>query len=112
MSESLFTQFSVKGNLKFYKTEENEEKITVGISITANHQIKANIYEDLSAFLEKLLIADYINEQTYEANKAHEKALIKAGKEQEKHEKKMQKEKKKAITTKTTKTVKKTKSLY
>ena len=109
MAESLFTQFSVMGSLKYYKTEDTDEKITVGISITANHQIKANIYEDLSAFLEKLLIEDYINEATYESNKAHEKALIKAEKEQEKHKKKMQKEKKKAITTKT---VKKTKSLY
>jgi thiamine pyrophosphate-dependent acetolactate synthase large subunit-like protein len=105
MSESLFTQFSVKGNLKYYRTEENEEKTTVGISINANHQIKANIYEDLSAFLEKLLIEDNINEQTYESKEAHEKALIKAEKEQEKHEKKMQKEKMKAITTKTTKAV-------
>ena len=63
----------------------------------------------MSAYLEKLLIEDYINEQTYESNKAHEKVLVKAEKEQEKHEKKMQKEKKKATTTKT---VKKSKSLY
>lgn len=91
MSNLLFNTYAVKGNLKFYKTEDMEEKITISIGITANHQIEANIYEDLSAFLEKLLIEDYMNEQTYEAKKDHEKALIKAEKEQAKHEKQQEK---------------------
>jgi len=109
MSELLFTTYSVKGNLKFYKLDNNEEKITVSIGISANHQIESNIYEDLNAFLEKLLIEDYINDETYQAKKAHEKALAKAEKEQAKREKQQQKLRK----AKTTKLVKKpSKSLY
>jgi len=109
MSELLFTTYAVKGNLKFYKTDNDEEKITVSIGISANHQIEANIYEDLSAFLEKLLIEDYMNESTYQSKKAHEKALAKAEKEQEKHNKQLEKQK----TTKKAKAVpKKVKSLY
>jgi len=109
MSELLFTTYAVKGNLKFYKTDNDEEKITVCIGISANHQIEANIYEDLSAFLEKLLIEDYMNESTYQSKKAHEKALVKAEKEQEKRNKQQEKQK----TTKKAKAVpKKVKSLY
>jgi len=116
MSNLLFNTYAVKGNLKFYKIEtegeEYEDKITVSIGITANHQIKANIYEDLSAFLEKLLIEDYMNETTYQSKKAHEKVLMQAEKEQAKQEKMLQKQKLKK-TKATTKTVKsKTKSLY
>lgn len=114
MSNLLFNTYAVKGNLKFYKiepkNEDEEEKITVSIGITANHQIKANIYEDLSAFLEKLLIEDYMNEHTYQSNQEHEKVLIRAQKEQAKREKQQQKLKAKA--TKTAKITKKTKSLY
>jgi hypothetical protein len=112
MSNLLFNTYAVKGNLKFYKIEndqeDSDEKITVSIGITANHQIEANIYEDLSAFLEKLLIKDYMNEQTYQAKKAHAKAMIKQEKEQAKREKQQEKQKK----SKTTKTTKKVKSLY
>lgn len=111
MSNLLFNTYAVKGNLKFYKNEteneEHEEKITISIGITANHQIEQNIYEDLSAFLEKLLIEDYINEQTYQAKKEHEKILIKQEKEQAKREKQLEKQKK----AKSTKVVKK-KSQY
>jgi len=109
MSELLFTTYAVKGNLKFYKTDNDEEKITVSIGISANHQIEDNIYEDFSAFLEKLLIEDYMNESTYQSKKAHEKALAKAEKEQEKRNKQQEKQK----TTKKAKAVpKKVKSLY
>lgn len=111
MSELLFNTYAVKGNLKFYKTENDEEKITVNIGINANHKINENIYEDLSAFLEKLLIEDYMNDQTYQAKKAHEKALIKQEKEQAKREKQQEKQKK-AKTAKTTKSTKRVKSLY
>ncbi len=111
MSNLLFNTYSVKGNLKFYKvnceSEDNEEKITVSIGISANHQIKENIYEDLSAFLEKLLIEDYMNEQTYQSRKEHEKAIVKAVKEQGKREKLQEKQRK----AKSTKVVKK-KSIY
>jgi len=112
MSNLLFNTYSVKGNLKFYKNEstheDQDEKITISIGISANHQIKENIYEDLSAFLEKLLIEDYINEETYQSRKAHEKALIKGEKEQAKQEKKLQQQKKKAKSVKP----KKVNSLY
>lgn len=110
MSELLFTTYAVKGNLKFYKTDSDEEKITVSIGISANHQIEANIYEDLSAFLEKLLIEDYMNESTYQSKKAHEKALAKAEKEQEKRDK--QQAKQKTVTKKAKAVPKKVKSLY
>ena len=82
MSDLLFKTYSVKGNLKFYKTDNNDETITISIGINANHQIESNIYDDLNAFLEKMLIEDYINDETYQAKKAHEKALAKVEKEQ------------------------------
>ena len=76
MSNLLFDAYAVKSNLKFYKTEDNDERITASIDITANHHIEDTIYQDLSAFIEKLLIEDYINEQSYQSKKAHEKALM------------------------------------
>ena len=94
MSELLFDSYSVKSNLKFYKTEDEDQKITVSVGITANHHIEDTIYKDLSVFIEKLLIEDYINEQTYQSKKAHEKVLMQQEKEQAKHEKQVAKEKK------------------
>lgn len=115
MSSLVFNTYAVKGNLKFYKIEpeheDHEEKITVSIGISANHRIKADIYEDLSAFLEKLLIEDYMNESSHQAKVAHEKALLQAEKEHAKQEKQLAKMKK-AKTAKSAKPVKKQKSLY
>lgn len=108
MSNLLFDTYAVKSNLKFYKTEDNDERITVSIGITANHHIEDTIYQDLSAFIEKLLIEDYINEQSYQSKKAHEKALLQAEKEQAKQEKLLIKQKK----AKSVKPVKKKISLY
>ena len=68
MSYLLFDAYAVKSNLKFYKTEDNDERITASIDITANHHIEDTI--------EKLLIEDYINEQSYQSKKGHEKALM------------------------------------
>ncbi len=120
MSNLLFNTYSVKGNLKFYKiepeNEDNEEKITVSIGISANHQIESNIYEDLSAFLEKLLIEDYMNEHSHQAKVDHEKALAHAEKKQAKYEKeqeKLRKANKTAVNKTAKKVVKKSsKSLY
>jgi ElaB/YqjD/DUF883 family membrane-anchored ribosome-binding protein len=75
---------------------DEDEKITVSIGINANHKINENIYEDLSAFLEKLLIEDYMTESAYQAKKAHEKILQQAEKDRVKREKEREKEKKKA----------------
>jgi sorbitol-specific phosphotransferase system component IIBC len=100
MNELLFSNYSVKGQLKFYKNEperkDEDEKITVNISIGANHKIDENIYNDLSAFLEKLLIADYMTEQMYASKKAHEKVMLQAEKQRKKQEKENEKERKKA----------------
>lgn len=73
MSQTLFNTFSVRRNLKFYKTENNEEKITLSIGVNANHQVSKNIYEKVNEFLEKLLIEDYISEDTYNNKKSNEK---------------------------------------
>lgn len=110
MSASLFNQFSVKGSLKFFKNEDNDEKITIGISVSANHQVDQNLYENIEEFLEKLLIADYITEDTYNCKKESEKLVKKQEKEQAKYYKEL--EKKKMKTVKTKKTVKKATSLY
>lgn len=122
MNNLLFDTYSVKGNLKFYKIETDpdaleEEKITINIGISANHQIKANIYEDVSAFLENLLLKDYMNESTHKSQKAHEKALALAEKEQAKREKAQKKLREKAVKAEKAKVpkvkeVKKVKSLY
>jgi thiamine pyrophosphate-dependent acetolactate synthase large subunit-like protein len=106
MSASLFNQFSVKGNLKFFKNEDNGEKITIGISVSANHQVDENLYENINEFLEKLLIA----EDASNSKKESEKLQKKQEKEQAKYYKDL--EKKKMKTVKTKKAVNSTKSLY
>jgi thiamine pyrophosphate-dependent acetolactate synthase large subunit-like protein len=110
MATSLFNQFSVKGNLKFFKNEDNGEKITIGISVTANHQVDENLYENIEDFLEKLLIADYINEDVYNCKKESEKLQKKQEKDQAKYYKDL--EKKKTKTVKTKKAMSSTRSLY
>jgi hypothetical protein len=69
---------------------DEDEKITVSIGINANHKINENIYEDLSAFLEKLLIEDYMTESAYQAKKAHEKILQQAEKDRVKSRRKQE----------------------
>lgn len=92
MSNTLFNSYSVKGNLKFYKNNDENEKITISIGISANHQINENIYDDLNEFLEKLLIEDYHNEEIYTKNKEVEKAEKEEQKKRVKYAKEKEKE--------------------
>jgi hypothetical protein len=108
---TLFTTFSVKGNLKFYKTTDEEEKVTISIGVNANHQLDNNLYEKLSDFLEQLLINDYITEDQHNSIKIHEKQEKTAEKQQLKYIKDQEKLKKK-MKVKVPKVVKKVKSLY
>lgn len=108
---TLFNSYSVKGNLKFYKSHNTDEKLTITISINADHQVDKNIYSSLNDFLENLLIEDYINEDSYVAIKEHEKIEKQQKKKQEKYEKEQEKIKKK-LTKKKIAVVKKPKSLY
>jgi len=110
MSASLFNSYSVRGNLKFYKSENDEEKITIGISVTANHQVDENLYESINEFLEKLLIEDYINEDSYNTKKELEKLHKKQEKDQAKSIKELEKMKAKACKMK--KAPKKAKSAF
>lgn len=110
MAASLFTQYSVKGNLKIFKNEDNDEKLTIGISVSANHQVDKNLYENIEEFLEKLLIADYINEDAYNCRKESEKLLQQQEKDQAKYYKDF--EKKKMKTAKMAKAAKQAKSLH
>lgn len=65
----MFDSYSVRGKLNFYKNTDDQEKVTISIGVTANHQVNQNIYEQLSDFLEKLLIDNYINEDQYQSIK-------------------------------------------
>jgi len=103
MSNTLFNTYSVKGSLKFYKNNDEDEKITISIGITANHQVNENIYENLNDFLEKLLIEDYHNEEVFIKNKETEKAE----KEEQKKRVKYAKEREKASKSNMKKTTKK-----
>jgi hypothetical protein len=110
MSTNLFTNYSVKGNLKFYKIIDEDEKITISISVNANHELSRDIYQNINNFLENLLIEEYMTEDSYTAKKLHEKMLQKQQKENEKYEKTKAKESKKKA--KATKKTASSKSLY
>ena len=113
MSSTLFNTFSVKGSLKFYKSANDDEKITIGISISANHQVDENIYENINEFLEKLLIEDYINEDVHNIRQDEIKLKKKQAKEQAKSLKELEKKALKARkTAKSGKPMKKEKSVY
>jgi hypothetical protein len=99
MSGSLFNQYIVKGNLKFFKNTDNDQKITIGISISTNHQLDEDLNESIEDFLEKLLIADYINEDAYNSKKEFEKLQKKQDKEHAKSFKELEKKKLKAVKT-------------
>ena len=106
---SLFNSYSTKGNLKFYKIKDNDEKLTISINITANHELNKNIYENVNMFLEKLLIEDYENEETYNRKVEEEKNQAKQMKAQEKYRKDQEKKAKQASKPKK---IAKSKSLY
>lgn len=106
---TLFTNFSVKGNLKFYKSNDEEEKVTISIGVTANHQVSQNIYEKLSEFLEKLLIDDYLTEEQHLSNVELEKQELNNEKIKAKYIKNQEKLKTKKTSVKSPK---KQKSLY
>jgi hypothetical protein len=115
---SLFSSYQAKGQLKFFKSSDNEEKLTISIGISSNHQMNSNLYESISVFLDKLLIGDYINEEMYNEIKEREKEeelsiklLKKQEKENAKYLKEKEKEAKKAKKT-TKKVTKSSKSLY
>lgn len=91
---SLFNSYSTKGKLKFFKINNDAEEITIGISVNSNHKISENIYDNVSKYLDTLLIKDYQNEDVHNEIKEAEKEQAKAQKEQAKmmkqHEKKKQ----------------------
>jgi hypothetical protein len=88
---TLFSSYSVKGNLKFYRNDDDEEKITLSFGINANHQPDEKLYEKISDFLEKVLIEDYCSEDSYLAKKAYEKELALTKKNQDKYIKEQEK---------------------
>ncbi|RZK22235.1 MAG: hypothetical protein EOO43_09860 [Flavobacterium sp.] len=113
---SLFSNYQAKGQLKFFKSNDDDQKLNISIGISSNHEMNSNLYESISNFLETLLIGDYINEDTYSerkehekeeeiALKLHEKALKEQAKQQAKYMKEQEKLRKK--TAKTTETTRK-----
>lgn len=97
MNSTLFDSYAVKGNLKFFKNVDEDEKITVSIGVSTNHQCSQDIYQKLSDFLETLLIESYITEDQHTSNLEMKKQEIKQSKVREKAIKDQQKKKKMAI---------------
>jgi hypothetical protein len=109
----MFNSYSVKGSLKFFKNDDDGDKITLSIGINANHKVDMNIYDKLNDFLEKLLIKDYHSEEIHNAKIDHEKQEAQAEKERVKYLKVQEKEKKASMKPSSSgKKVKKAKSLY
>ena len=121
---SLFSTYKANGSLKFYKSDDDEQKLTISINIASNHELNSNLYDSIGEFLEKLLIGDYINEEDYIERKEIEreqKISLKLYEKQEKEEQKKRlkfaKEKEKERKASMKKTAKKaskpvTKSVY
>lgn len=108
---TLFNNYSAKGCLKFYSSSDNDEKLTISIGISTDHQVKQDIYKKLSDFLENLLVDDYETEEQYESKREYQKNQKKMEKAQAKYlidQEKLSKKKMKVETKK----VKKTTSLY
>ena len=74
---NLFTNYSVRGNLKIFKNTDSDDVITLSFGINANHQPDERIYEKINDFLEKLLIDEYHSEQSQIAIDDNEKMRIK-----------------------------------
>ena len=80
---SIFNDYSSKGCLKFYKLEDEEQKLKISISISSNHQLDNNLIDSINEFLNKLLINDYENEQSFNEKKQSLELLKQQMKQQE-----------------------------
>jgi tRNA(Met) C34 N-acetyltransferase TmcA len=94
MSSNIFNDYSSKGSLKFYKLEDEELKLKISISISSNHQLDNNLVDSINEFLNKLLINDYENEQSYKEKQQSLELLKQQIKQQDKAKKELSKKKK------------------
>ena len=69
MSNTMFSTYSVKGKLKFYKNADDSDELALSFGINANHQPDELIYEKINDFLEQLLIDDYHSEEKHKEKK-------------------------------------------
>jgi hypothetical protein len=81
MGNAGFNSYSVKGSRKFFKNDDDGEKISLSIGINASHKVNMDIYDKLNDFLEKLLIEAYHGEEIHTAKIDHEKQEEKTEKE-------------------------------
>jgi hypothetical protein len=94
---NVFNKYGVNGKLKFFKND-SDDKLTISIGISSNHQMNENILDDINKFLEKLLIEDYITEDMHQSIMLHKKIVKDNHKQSEKLAKKaMKKTTKKVI---------------
>jgi hypothetical protein len=101
-----FDSYSVKKQIKFFKTIDEEDKIIISISINSNHELQKDILQQVNEFLEKLLLESYITEEQHLSNVLYQKTLEKQEKEQEKLRKKNEKLKLKQLKANTKKKTK------
>ena len=80
--------------VKFYKLEDEEQRLKISISVSSNHQLDNNLVDSINEFLNKLLINDYENEQSYNEKKQSLELLKQQMKEQDKVKKQQLKKKK------------------
>jgi thiamine pyrophosphate-dependent acetolactate synthase large subunit-like protein len=92
---SVFNSFSTKGKLVFYRTMNDEDKITISININSNHETDKDIQNDISQFLTNLLVDNYETEASYISSREAKKQQQKYVKEQEKKRKLAKKEQEK-----------------
>ena len=91
---TIFNDYSSKGSLKFYKLEDEEQKLKISISISSNHQLDNNLVDSINEFLNKLLINDYENEDAFNEKKQSLQLLKEQMKQQDKLKKELSKKKK------------------
>ena len=91
---SIFNDYSSRGCLKFYKLEDEEQKLKISISISSNHQLDNNLVDSINQFLNKLLINDYENEESYKEKQQSLELLKQQMKQQDKLKKQQLKTKK------------------
>jgi hypothetical protein len=94
MSSSIFNDYSSKGCLKFYKLEDEEQKLKISISVSSNHQLDNNLIEKINEFLNKILIDNYENEDAFNEKKQSLQLLKEQMKAQDKLKKELSKKKK------------------
>lgn len=56
-----------KGKLNFYSDANNDDKISINLSISTNHILEHDLISEVESALSKLLIKNYINQDIYEA---------------------------------------------